>query len=138
MRLFSATREEWARRARFFVIAFAAYALYLLVFRVLRTTTSEFSPTIILALATISGDLLNYIGNRYWVFRARDQKIWRQGGKFLLVMGMTFVSQLLFFWVGRHLLHIPELPLLFLLPLIRMIANYLLHAGFTFASRIRS
>ncbi len=138
MKLLSVTTREWARRARFFVIALAAYGLYLIVFRVLRTSIPAVAPTLLLALATLSGDVLNYIGNRYWVFQARDQKILQQGGRFLLVMETTFVVQLLLFWVGRQLFVLPELPLLFLLPFVRMGVNYLLHASFTFPSRIRS
>lgn len=127
-------QEEGGRQIRFLITAIAAYVLYLVVYRIFRGVVPFSQPLLLFILAVLAGDFLNYMGSRYWVFRRTEEALSRQGGKFFLVMFLTFVLQSLLFWMGRRWTSIPELFLLAFLPGVRMAANYLLHRSFTFVA----
>jgi putative flippase GtrA len=125
---------ESLRRWRFFVIAVLAYFTYLVVYLALSRAFPFFPSSLELIIAIFSGDILNYLGNRHWVFRAIQEPIQRQGARFLLVMVGTLLLQTGIFWLGVKLFLLPEMILLFLLPGFRLMANYFLHRIFTFHS----
>lgn len=122
---------ESRRRARFFVVSVLAYFTYFVVYRL--GLGSIHIEVIIFLLAVLSGDLVNYLGNRYWVFRQRQMAWMRQGGRFFLVMLTTLLLQVGSFWLGTWL-GIPSLMLVIALPFLRMVLNYVLHQAFTFSA----
>lgn len=127
-------QEERSREGRFLVIAVLAYVTYLAVYQLLRNLFTVSSSSLLLIGAILAGDVVNYLGSRYWVFQKTAQAVYRQGFKFFFVMVLTLVLQTFCFWFGRHWLLLPEPILLVFLPGLRMILNYLLHRGFTFFS----
>lgn len=125
--------QERQRQLRFGVTAIVAYATYLLVYYVTRSTLS-LPSAVRIVIAIVAGDVVNFLGSRYWVFRATKEAVPRQGGRFIVVMVTTLLLQTLFFWMGRHFRLLSESLLLLLLPGARVILNYLLHRAFTFVS----
>lgn len=134
--VFGASQSEWARRGRFFIVTFLAYVLYLGVYTFLHRTWPFVLGAIFVGIATVSGDLLNYFGNRYWVFRASTEAVARQGMRFFVVMIATLCVQVSFFWIGMRLQLLPEAVLLLILPVIRTVLNYMGHKGFTFRKNV--
>jgi putative flippase GtrA len=125
---------EYLRRWRFFVIAMLAYFIYLLVYLTLSRAFPFFPSSLEIMVAILSGDGVNFLGNRYWVFRATREPVERQGARFFLVMIGTLLLQTGFFWLGRKFSLLPETILLFSLPGLRLVVNYFLHRAFTFRS----
>ena len=131
---FQTSSAEWYRRARFFLVTLAAYLLYIAVYWLLRHELS-WPQWLMIILATLSGDVLNYMGNRFWVFRARTDGVMTQGVRFFAVTVFTLLVQALVFWVGMKVRFLPEAVLLLILPFGRMVLNYFFHAQFTFRGK---
>lgn len=129
---FTSSQWDYRRQGRFLLIAIVAYGMYLLVYAGLQIVFPSTWTTLLLIIAILVGDSVNYLGNRYWVFRQTQEGLSRQGGRFFLVSFLTLGIQAALFWLGEQFTMIPKLVLLLGLPGIRIILNYLLHRTITF------
>lgn len=114
------------------MVSVAAYGTYLAVYTGSRSVLSFLPSTFLFVLAILAGDGVNYLGNRYWVFRHTQEAIHRQGARFLLVSSLTLGMQTLLFWLGERLAVIPTQILILGLPGVRIVLNYSLHRFVTF------
>lgn len=127
-----ASWEEYRRRGRFLIVAILAYGVYLFCYAGLRSLLPSARTSFLFMIAILVGDSVNYLGNRYWVFHRSQEGMQRQGSKFFLVSFLTLGIQTLLFWVGERFTMIPARVLVFGLPGIRIVLNYLLHQVITF------
>lgn len=116
----------------FGVVIVIAYVVYLFLYYVgTRLVHIPLPEPVILVGSMALADVVNYALNRLWTFKATDQPINRQVGRYILVAGSSLALQFLGFVIGRRL-GIHDLVLAIFLPVSRAIYNYFLHRAFTF------
>jgi putative flippase GtrA len=126
-------KKEGARFLRFGIVTGLAYGIYIVLYVLLaRTIWPQGSHTIHVIIATLIGDLFNFIANRQWAFQARDGSMAHQFGKFFLVVGSSFLLQTGLFYLATHAWPRHDLVFALVLPLLRAMYNYLFHRAYTF------
>lgn len=116
----------------FGVVIVIAYLVYLVLYYIAtRLIPVPLPEPVILVVSMALADVVNYSLNRLWTFKATDQKIDRQIGRYILVAGSSLALQFLGFVVGRRL-GVNDLVLAVFLPVSRAVYNYFFHRAFTF------
>ena len=76
-------RDDWMQLVRFLVVGASGYVVNLAIFSVALLLGLHYIPAAVVAF--VIAWVNNFLLNRYWTFRARDEAMVGQGARYLLV-----------------------------------------------------
>lgn len=116
----------WQRLIKFAFVGGSAFVIDFAIYFVL--TRFGHIPYIASRIVSISLAMIwNFTMNRNWTFQAKTGKVRRQAPRFLIVMALTSLLNLVLMRVGVSSLHLNDLLVLVVVSLLIMLINFSAH-----------